>query len=233
MGILKEASDIIFPSNCLICGGSTGNRIKGHVVCKRCLSDIIPLDEERRFSPCLQEPYNGDPVPGLILYMPYPYDPVLRKAVNRMKFCGCPEIGEFLGTLLGLMLKSDGASADAVVNVPLSGKRLKERGYDQAAIIAGKAAEVLGIPFFRGAVERKTDTLRQTESENRALNISGAFEVPGDNVLEGMRIILVDDVATTGNTLHEVASALRDSGASEVLCAAVCGNRAGRNAELY
>ncbi|MBQ4270447.1 MAG: ComF family protein [Clostridiales bacterium] len=233
MGILKEAADMIFPANCIICGGSTDNRIRGHVVCKRCLSGMVPLERERRFSPCLQEPYSGDPVPGLILYMPYPYDPVFRTSVNRMKFYSCPEIGGLLGTLLGTMLKSEGASADAVVHVPLSVKRLKERGYDQAAIIAKEVADILQIPLFEGAVVRKTDTLRQTESENRALNISGAFEVPENMVLEGLKLILVDDVATTGNTLHEVASALVESGASEVLCAAVCGNRAGRNTELY
>ena len=194
---------------------------------------MIPLEKERRFSPCLQEPFSGDPVPGLILYIPYPYDDVMRKAVNRLKFGSCSDIGGFLGTLLGMHLRSDGASFDAVVHIPLSAKRLKERGYDQAAVIAEATAEVLGIPFWEGVLIRRTETMRQTESENRALNIHGAFEVPGNVVLDGLKILLADDVATTGTTLHEAASVLMEHGAGEVVCAAVCGNRASRNAELY
>ena len=76
--------------------------------------------------------------------------------------------------------------------------------------------------------------MRQTQITDNAMrssNVEGAFKVKDDFVTDGLTILLIDDVATTGNTLHEAASALYESGAGRVLCAAFAGNRAVLNAE--
>lgn len=131
-------------------------------------------------------------------------------------------------------MRKDGIKADLSVPVPLSATRLKERGYNQASLIAHEASKICGILFVDGVLMRTRDTLRQTEiSDNaeRSRNVSGAFKVADDFVAEGLKILLFDDVATTGNTLHEAATALYEAGASQVLCVALAGNRAVLNAE--
>jgi ComF family protein len=151
-----------------------------------------------------------------------------------MKFHSHPEIASFIGILLGSMMAKDSITADLIVPVPLSASRQKERGYNQAALIAKEASRILNIPYSEKVLTRTRDTERQTEiTDNavRSLNVQGAFAVSEDFYTEGLKVIVVDDVATTGNTLHEAALALKKAGAAEVLCCASSGNRAVLNAE--
>lgn len=243
MGFLKDAADLVLPRNCCVCGRfpDADGRIpypvpKGLHLCFECLSGLIPQPEDRRFFMCLSEPYEGDPHPELPLYMPFPYKGFFEKAVPQMKFHSHPELASFAGSLLGSFIAKDGLTADAVVPVPLSQKRLKERGYNQAALIAKEASRAVGIPYIDGVLDRVRETKRQTEiTENavRSTNVHGAFRADPSFYADGLKIMLVDDVATTGNTLHEAALALYEAGASMVVCCAVCGNRAVLNAESY
>lgn len=241
MSLIKDAVDFLLPAACSVCGRFPDADGKlpcdvpqGFHICFNCLSGIIPQPEDKRFFPCMSEPFDGDPVPGLLLYMPYPYRGFFEKAVPRIKFHSKPELASFSGMLLGNLMKKDGIKADLSVPVPLSETRLKERGYNQASLIAHEASKVCGIPCVDGILMRTRDTLRQTEitdNAERSRNVTGAFKVAEDFVADGLKILLFDDVATTGNTLHEAATALYEAGASKVLCVALAGNRAVLNAE--
>ena len=98
------------------------------------------------------------------------------------------------------------------------------------------AAKINGIPSAEDCLIRTRDTGRQSEihdSNKRAGNVRGAFKVNDGWDVTGLRIIVVDDVATTGATLHEAAMALYKAGASKVLCVALAGNRTVKNAEPF
>lgn len=241
MGILKDAVDLILPRNCCVCGRfpDADGKIPYDVpddfhICFDCLSGIIPQPQDRRFFMCLSEPYEGDPYPDLSLYMPFPYKGFFERAVPAMKFHSHPELARFCGSLLGGLMEKDNIGADLIVPVPLAPSRLKERGYNQAGLIASEAGRICGIPCMEDVLVRTRETMRQTEiTDNvmRSTNVSEAFSTDPLFVVDGLRIIVVDDVATTGNTLHEAASALYKSGASQVLCCALSGNRAVLNAE--
>ncbi len=241
MRLLKDAIDLLLPPVCSVCGSFPDADGKmpyevpsGFHICFNCLSSLVPQPETNRFFPCLSEPYEGDPIPKLYLYMPYPYEGFFAKAVPQMKFHSHPEIASFIGILLGSMMAKDSITADLIVPVPLSASRQKERGYNQAALIAKEASRILNIPYSEKVLTRTRDTERQTEiTDNavRSLNVQGAFAVSEDFYTEGLKVIVVDDVATTGNTLHEAALALKKAGAAEVLCCASSGNRAVLNAE--
>lgn len=243
MGLLKEAADLLLPPNCCVCGRfpDADGRIpyavpKGLHLCFGCLSELVPHPEDRRYFTCLSEPFEGDPHPELPLYMPFPYKGFFEKAVPQMKFHSHPELAAFTGSLLGSFMAKDKLTADVIVPVPLSQGRLKERGYNQAALIAKEASEVVGIPFLDGVLVRVKETKRQTEiTDNtvRSANVHGAFKADPSFVADGLKIMLIDDVATTGNTLHEAAMALYEAGALKVVCCAACGNRAVLNAESY
>ncbi len=243
MGIIRDAFDLILPKNCSICGrfpdadGKIPYSVpEGFHICFDCLSQIVPQPSENRFFPCLSEPYEGDPLPGLVLYIPFAYRGIFARAVPRIKFHSQPQIAEFMGILLGSMMQKDGIRGDLIVPVPLSSSRYKERGYNQADLIASKAAEVTNIAYIPDLIRRVKDTMRQTQiADNgmRSMNVNGAFEADDKYSIDGVSVLLVDDVATTGHTLHEASLSLMRAGASKVVCIALCGNRAVLNAEPF
>lgn len=241
MNIINEALYFLLPRKCEVCGGFLGN-VKTTVfnmdspICFNCLKQIVPNSPDRRWFLCLSEPFSGDRYPSLTLYMPFIYYGFFSRAIPLVKFEKKQELAVFLGGFLAASMASDSISGDIIIPVPLSMQRLKERGFNQAELLAQKASETLNIPLVTDCLLRSRNTMRQThikDKANRSINVDGAFEVSENWSVDGLRIILVDDVATTGNTLHEAASALLDSGAKQVLCVALAGNRAWKNAESY
>jgi ComF family protein len=107
---------------------------------------------------------------------------------------------------------------DALVPVPLHPARLRERGYNQAALIAEGLAPALGAPVIQDGLERTRHTPRQSElgQKERFTNIRGAFRITTPSTFEGKHIILVDDLLTTGATASEAARVLKAAGAIKV-----------------
>ena len=111
--------------------------------------------------------------------------------------------------------------------VPLSKKRLRERGYDQARLLAEATAPLLGLPAVP-TLEKRRNTAKQSTigaAEQRRANIAGAYRVPDPERVRGRRILLLDDIVTTGSTFSECAATLREAGAAQVVCAAVARRR--------
>ena len=143
----------------------------------------------------------------------------LRAAIRRLKYGGEPGLAEELGELVALELARDlarGLTIDAVLPVPLHRSRVAARGYDQALLLAHAVAANSGLPL-RPALHRIRGGSPQVELDRvaRAANIRGAFVAEASS-LRGLRVALVDDVATTGATLMDAAAAARAAGARMV-----------------
>jgi ComF family protein len=143
----------------------------------------------------------------------------LRAAIHRLKYGGEAGLAAELGSLVALELGRDlacGATIDAIVPVPLHRSRAAARGYDQAALLARAVAERAGLPL-RPVLHRIHGGRPQVELDRaaRSANIRGAF-VAEARSLKGLRVALVDDVATTGATLADAAAAARSAGARAV-----------------
>ena len=143
----------------------------------------------------------------------------LRAAVRRLKYGGEPALAQDLGALVALELARDlacGVRVDAVVPVPLHRSRAATRGYDQAALLAHAVAAHTGLPL-QPALHRIRGGRPQVELDRaaRAANIRGAFVAEAGS-LRGLRVALIDDVATTGATLVDAATAARAAGARSV-----------------
>lgn len=252
LAFLNETLDFMFPACCCICGRladaddrftqyedfrrATGGIGKKLHICGKCLSLLVPYESDKRWLFCLSNPYEGDPLPGLPLYVPLNYHGTAGYAIPAVKFGKKKELANFLGCIMGTCLKADNVGADLIVPVPLSESRLRERGFNQAAEMAKPAAAIAGIPFAGDVLVRTRDTDRQTELKGnlaRISNVTGAFAVSGEWDVTDLTVIVVDDVATTGFTLHEAAMALYGAGASKVLCVALASNRLVKNAEPY
>jgi len=112
---------------------------------------------------------------------------------------------------------------DLVIPVPLHVKRLRKRGFNQALLVAELLAQEWRIPLHRQAMKRMRWTEPQINlaAELRRENVKGAFTVPDTALVAGKRVLLVDDVFTTGSTVDECARMLKKAGATDVLVATV------------
>lgn len=228
--------DVLLPARCQLCGAHAP---EGPALCRSCVEDIELM--EAPFCPRCGWPF---PSSQALEYSPEhtcthcegmeksfefarslgPYRGKLREAVNALKFQEKADLGMFLADLmfknyerLFSITFENQRHADAVAHVPLHTRRWRERGYDQARILAASLARRLGIPALE-ALTRVKPSKPQTElrGEARRRNVRGAFApVPGAQ-LKGLNILLIDDVFTTGATLCEAARALRKAGAREV-----------------
>ena len=249
---LKGAADFILPYRCMLCGSvsDSEDRFENYDglyrqlygkdpelhLCGKCLSDLISTDEQGRWLLCLSNPVENDPCPGLPLYLLFPYKGIIERAVPKIKFGRKIELARFFGCVLGSVLQDVGLNADLIVPVPLSKERFEERGFNQASEMAYPVSKLTNIRFADDCLIRIRDTKKQSEITDknvRANNVSGAFAVSELWDVTGMTVIIVDDVATTGATLHEAAVALYKAGASKVLCVALAGNRSAKNAEPF
>jgi ComF family protein len=148
----------------------------------------------------------------------------LRDAVVWLKYHDRRSLARDLGLLLAVSLEEQREAwlPDALVPVPIHPRRRRERGYNQAELLAAALSELTGLPV-RDALERVADTPPQVDlsREQRWQNVRGAF-APRAGLSPGRRPVLIDDVQTTGATLEEGARALRAAGAHVVYALTLC-----------
>jgi ComF family protein len=169
--------------------------------------------------PCLSNTYEEDPIPDFSVLVPFRYEGEIISALRALKFHDSPYIAGTLAFFMAESVRRSGCRFDAVIPVPLSASRFRKRGYNQAELLAGEIARRLELPCPRGFLMRTRNTKQQsrfTDPGMRAANVRGSFAVPDHVSVEDLSVLLVDDVFTTGNTLHEAALALFRAGAGAV-----------------
>jgi len=144
-----------------------------------------------------------------------------RNLIHLLKYYKRRDIGEFFGEVIIERLAAEEfiAQADGFVPVPLYKTKERDRGYNQSEVVAGPICKKTGLPMLSKAVKRIKCTDSQTKQENakkRQENVAGAFQASDE--LSGKKVIIIDDVITTGATTRELAIAIKDVGGS-VLCA--------------
>ena len=141
----------------------------------------------------------------------------VRDMVYNLKYRNLRASAPRLGGLMVAYLESHPIPADVLVPVPLHKRREKARGYNQSALLAREVGRGANVPVAPGVLRRTRDTppqLSMTSPEERLRNMQGAFEATGD--IRRKRVLLVDDVVTTGTTMSACAKPLRDAGAASV-----------------
>jgi len=213
MTILSSFLDLLFPPKCVFCRKILDRGRDGY--CAKCAGDL-PLTDSA--------PRDRD---GLIVISPLYYEGTVRDAVHRYKFGGASFYAGVFGKLLSDCVLPE---YDIITWVPLSRERLRQRGYDQAMLLSRATASELGgeaIPTLRKTVDTKAQSELGGRRE-RQKNISGAYEVTDAELVKGRRVLLIDDVVTTGSTLRECVGVLTKAGAAKVVCAAFATTRAER-----
>ena len=225
--ILRSISDFVTPPLCPLCGKELTTAKER--LCVDCEKEL-PLWPERRCKGCggANDSYldlcrNCQQIPGgrpwRIAVSAIPYYGSVREAVHRFKY---REKAYFLPFLAGRMadewLKmASEVEVDAVTYIPLHWRRYLQRGYNQSEMLAKYLASRLGRPCIRTLRRvRKTSQQATLDQTARMANIRKAFAPVGSEKLSGLRLLLVDDVFTTGATLGEATKTLLKAGASEV-----------------
>ena len=205
--------DLLFPPRCPFCRRLLTERHA--LLCPDCQRTLPWLegDSARRtgefFGVCVS---------------PLAYRGPVREAVHRYKFSGSRSYARPFGQLMAQCVRDqlDGRF-DCVTWAPLSARRLRQRGYDQARLLAESACrlwDTTPVPLLCKTVHNPAQSgLR--ESAARRANVLGVYAPAAPERTAGKRILLVDDICTTGATLMECARVLREAGAEDVICAAV------------
>lgn len=208
MKLSETILNLLFPPKCPFCGkvlNSVG-------ICPQCEKDLPWLEDERRLQKFSD---------SLVCAVPLRYEGNVRQAVLRLKFRGAEHLALPLGEVIArCAAESYPDGFDVVTWAPVSRRRRRKRGYDQSYLLAEAACRLWDTKPER-LLEKVQDTPPQSELSEpaaRRANVLGVYDPAQPETIRGKRVLLVDDVCTTGATLTECVRVLKDAGAAEVLC---------------
>ena len=208
--IVEFILDLIYPPKCAFCRKLIGTGHEG--LCPECTEKLPRLSGTDAKS-LLED--------GTLCYSALRYDQMVRDSFLRYKFYGSVSYADTYSRLMAECLKETAAGIDIVTWVPLSRKRKRKRGYDQAELLANGTSLLLGLDC-KGILYKNKETKAQslTKSRNeRKSNIKGAYTLRKEADIKGKMIIIVDDIITTGATLSECCAVLKKAGAASVTAA--------------
>jgi ComF family protein len=149
---------------------------------------------------------------------PFRFEGTIRQMVHALKYDNLRAISPVLAQLMYNYLRENPVPGNVLVPVPLHSRRLRQRGYNQSALLASELGSLTGLLVIDGCLHRSKNSLPQARAANveeRLNNVAGAFTCNGEK-LKGTGVILIDDVCTTGATLEACAVALKEGGAESV-----------------
>ena len=210
MEFIKE---LIFPKFCVNC------QREGNYLCEDCFSLIdFPT----------YTPQKANNLVGLFWALPY-NNFIIKKLIAQFKYQ--PFVKDMAATLASLIIhyiklnekQMFFSDRDVIVPIPLTKKRLKERGFNQAEEIGRELSSFLKIPLASNVLFKVKETLPQVElsKEEREKNVKEAFAVRNNDQIKDKKVLILDDVYTTGSTMAEAARVLKESGAKQVWGVAV------------
>ncbi len=225
---LLSGIDMLLPPACLLCGQVMPPARDKVFLCRACLAGMLPpgpghcprcarphpnADMRHLCGPCLLRPAVFSTV-----YAARRYEGAARDAVHRLKFRDQLALAAPLGLLLNRTLgrRRDDFLPHCIVPVPLHPRRLRKRGYNQALEIARPVARRMQVPLNTGLLTRtrSTDPQQELPAAARRGNVRNAFALASS--VEGMKILLIDDVMTTGETAWECCRTLQSGGAAQI-----------------
>jgi competence protein ComFC len=230
--LCDAALALVYPQACAVCGGSVESRHDG-VACAGCWNDArlfadddtlcwkcgaftrAKVSEDRRKSircgRCNEDGFTAARACGF-------YEGALRASVLELK--REPHLAARLARLMLAALEREPInSADLIIPVPLHPSRERARGFNQAALLARELSRLSTLPLDEHSVVRRVHTERHRagmDARSRRESVAGAFAVRHTDSIKGRRVLLIDDVFTTGATVSTCAAVLKDAGAEEV-----------------
>jgi len=213
-----QSVDWIYPPRCVGCGQPDS------IWCEACRKSVQEITSS--FCPKCGYPRNEAEIcRGCDRYCPQftsvrswsVYEKSVKEAIHALKYQNNLSVGSIFCESLVAVILREGWKPDAIVPIPLSKVRMKERGYNQAAILAYPVSLRLGVPMFQNLIQRTKTTESQVHLNHyeRMANLQNAFSARYTHH-KFRKVLIVDDVITTGSTINDCARAILESGAEEV-----------------
>lgn len=223
--IMKSFIEFLYPKaeKCCIC-----YRDASAAICSTCLSYLQYIEGRvcLRCGKAIDDEYDENVCPDCLgkekyfdmAFSCFQYKDMGKTIIHKLKYEGCKEIAHTLAKLMYQKLKDEGIEADAVVPVPIHKNKEVSRGFNQASLIAGQIAEMAGIPLWDCLIRTKeTKEQFKLDKTQRILNVHNAFCINMlYNNVKYRRILLIDDVYTTGSTVDECSRLLKQQGIDKV-----------------
>lgn len=214
--LLDYFLDFLYPTRCILCRKALAPGRPS--ICMECLEKLPQPGKGNHkkgdfFSKCVSALY---------------YEGAVIEAIHRYKFNGVQAYSHAFGVLVAACIYEElDGEYDVLSWVPLAADRYRKRGYDQSKLLAASAAKRLLKPLTPTLIKHRGIKPQSLTGgpERRRANIAGAYEVIDPVSISGKRILLVDDIVTSGSTLSECAKTLLLAGAEEVLCATLARTR--------
>lgn len=216
--LFSDFVSLFFPNCCVACSDSLA---KGEdLVCTRCILEMPQTNHHKQIQNSLQVRLsNRFELTHAVALFKFAKSSRVQHLLHALKYKNRPEVGIMLGKVLGQRIQdSEIEKSDLIIPVPLHPSRKRKRGYNQSAKFAEGLSQKLSVPFSDGILSRKIKTETQTKKSklNRWQNVSEVFQVKDPHTVKGKRILLVDDVITTGATIEACAHVLKQNGCAEI-----------------
>lgn len=214
MRLIQWLLELLYPPKCVFCGKLLKKTEQD--LCRKCRYALPEAEQSLKRGSYYTECFSV-----------YYYEEFVADSVRRFKFGGMQQYAGAYGRLIAMRLMQKRVSFDVLSWVPVSDKRCRERGYDQTMLLAECVAAELGVQCVRTLrkVKHNPPQSRQPDAAARHANVINAYCAVDAERFIGRRVLLIDDVITTGATLSECSHTLRSAGASTVVCATLAAAR--------
>lgn len=206
--------DLIYPPKCAFCGKLLAK--DETEICGKCRKSLPEVSGSIK---------RGDSY--LQCWSVYYYEDCVVDSVHRFKFGGMQQYAQVYGRLIAMALLRSKVEFDVLTWVPISRNRRRQRGYEQTQLIAETVAAELGcdcVQTLKKVIDNPPQSLQKSAAKRRG-NVMNAYQAVHPERFRGKRILLIDDIITTGATLSECSKTLRTAGAAQVECATLAATR--------
>ena len=224
MSIAADFVSLFFPRYCQACLDSL---VKGEdTFCTRCIAELPKTNYHRQPGNPVEAKLAGRlPLSHGWAFLKFKKGGIVQHLLHQLKYNNHPEVGIALGRIFGHELKTAGLSSgfDVIIPVPLHELRKRRRGYNQSAKLAEGLSYSMAVPWDESISIRKMKAVTQTRKSKieRWDNVKDVFAVADNRSLQGKRILLVDDIITTGSTLEACGQHLMTAGCQELSVACI------------
>ncbi len=200
--------DLLYPPKCVFCRRLL--RKEETEVCRHCRTQLQEIEHSLQRGQFFERCHSV-----------YYYENSVAEALRRFKFYGRREYASCFARLMAMRILREGVEFDLITWAPVSKKRLRKRGYDQSLLLAQEMAKELGVPCVRTLRKLRDNPPQSTRHDfaARHANVLNAYEAIEPQNFYGRRVLVIDDVITSGATLSECCRILKTAGAGSLVCA--------------
>ena len=222
--LFSDFASLFFPEYCL---GCSSGLVKGEeILCTRCILDLPRAGYQFTNENPVKEKFVGRlPIKHAAAFLKFRKTGIVQHLLHQLKYNNHPEVGRRLGKFFGKEMNDIGLAneLDIIIPMPLYHARQLKRGYNQSTMFAEGLMSSLGVPYDDTSVVRQINTSTQTRKNKteRWENVKKAFSVKDSRVIKNKKILLVDDIITTGASIEACGQELYNHGCKELSVACI------------